>query len=54
MYTTLQECCRNNSSADKRNHDTQTHEQGGSAVYCFISYDQISLCVWMAYSKRIF
>jgi hypothetical protein len=49
----LHECCHNNSSTNKQNHDAQTHEQGGSAVYYFISYDQISFCVRMACSKSI-
>jgi hypothetical protein len=52
MYTTLRECCHNNSSADKQNHDAQTNKQGGFTVYYFISYDQISFAV-MANSKII-
>ena len=51
MYTTLHECCHNNSSANKQNHDAQTHKQGRSVVYSFISYGQISFCVRMANSK---
>jgi len=51
MYTTLHECCHNN-SANKQNHDAQTHKQGGSAVYSFISYGQISFCVRMSSSKN--
>jgi hypothetical protein len=53
-YATMHDRCHNIAFANMWNHAAQTHEQGGCAVYNFISYYQISFYIRVAGSHRMF